>query len=116
MVSVARRAGDHPLAVSMSSRLPRVCISSFSLRALSYLRIPEADPLTMATPQILRLLYSFNTFSPEFSRCLDRLIQSDEEEHYLSDLQGSDMTRLVDFLDRVRVIRLAPFQLTQKIL
>ena len=58
----------------------------------------------MATPQILKLLYSFNTFSPEFSRCLDRLIQSDQEDHYLSNLQGSDMTRLVDFLDKVRVL------------
>ena len=58
----------------------------------------------MATPQILKLLYSFNTFSPEFSRCLDRLIQSDEDDHYLLGLQGSELTRLVDFLDKVRVV------------
>ena len=61
----------------------------------------------MTTPQILQLLYSFNTFSPEFSRCLDRLIQSDEEDHYLSNLQELELTRLVDFLDKVRVLPLA---------
>ena len=70
----------------------------------------------MATPQILQLLYSFNTFCPEFSRCLDRLIQSDGEEHYLSNLQGSDKTRLVDFLDRVRPLLFASFQFTKQIL
>ena len=58
----------------------------------------------MTTPQILELLYSFNTFSPEFSSCLDRLIQSDKEDRYLSTLQGPELTRLVDFLDRVRVL------------
>ena len=65
--------------------------------------IPEVDPLTMTTPQILQLLYSFNTLSPEFSRCLDRLIKSDEDDHYLLSLQGSELIRLVDFFDRVRV-------------
>ena len=57
----------------------------------------------MATPKILQILYSYSTFSPEFSRFLDRLIQSDQEDHYLSNLQGSDMTRPVGFLDKVRV-------------
>ena len=68
----------------------------------------------MTTPQILRLLYSFNTFTPEFSSSLDRLIQSDGEDHYLSTLQGPELTRLVDFLDRVRVLSSASFQLTKK--
>ena len=76
--------------------------------------IPEADPLMMATPQILKLLYSFNTFSSEFSRCLDHLIQSDEEDHYLSNLQGSELTRLVDFLDKVRVLLLASSSLRKE--
>ena len=75
--------------------------------------ILEVDPLTMTTSEILQHLYSFNTFSSEFSRCLDRLIQSDEEDHHLSSLQGSELTRLVDFLDRVRVPRSASFQLTK---
>ena len=66
-------------------------------------------PLVMPTSQILQHLYSFNTFSPEFSHCLDRLIQSDEEDHYLLCLQGSESTRLVDFLDRVRAFPSASF-------
>ena len=57
----------------------------------------------MTTPQTLQRLYSFNTFSSEFSRCLDNLIQSDEQDHYLLSLQGPELTRLVDFLDKVRV-------------
>ena len=61
----------------------------------------------MPTSQTLQHLYSFNTFSPEFSRCLDRLIRSDEEDRYLFGLQGLELTRLVDFLDRVRVLPLA---------
>ena len=63
----------------------------------------------MPTSQTLQHLYSFKTFSPEFSRCLDRLIQSDEEDRYLFGLQGSELTRLVDFLDTVRVLPLASF-------
>ena len=63
----------------------------------------------MPTSEVLQHLYSFNTFSPEFSRCLDSLIQSDEEDHYLSSLQGPELTRLVDFLDRVRVLPSASF-------
>ena len=70
----------------------------------------------MTTPQILHLLYSFNTFTPEFSSSLDRLIQSDGEDHYLSTLQGPELTHLVDFLDRVRVLSSASFQLTKKTL
>ena len=68
----------------------------------------------MTTPQILELLYSFNTFSPEFSHCLDRLIKSDEEDRYLLSLQGPELTRLVDFLDRVRVLPSPSSQLTKK--
>ena len=67
----------------------------------------------MPTSKILRRLYSFNTFSPEFSRCLDRLIQSDEKDQYLSNLPGSELTRLVDFLDKVRILPLASLQLTK---
>ena len=63
----------------------------------------------MPTSQILQYLYSFNTLSPEFSHFLDRLIQSDENDRYLLDLQGSELTRLVDFLDRVRILTSASF-------
>ena len=58
----------------------------------------------MNTPQLLQRFYSFNTLSAELSRCLDDLIQSDEEDHYLLSLQRSELTRLVDFLDKVRVL------------
>jgi hypothetical protein len=55
----------------------------------------------MATSQVLNHLYSLDTSSPEFSRHLYRLIQNDEEEEYLSTLQGPELLRLVDFLDAV---------------
>ena len=56
----------------------------------------------MATSQVLSHLYSLDTSSPEFSRHLYRLIQNDEEEEYLSTLQGPELLKLVDFLDAVR--------------
>ena len=68
----------------------------------------------MTTLQSLQTLYSFSTFSPQFSHCLDRLIQSDDEDNYLLGLQGSELTRLVDFLDKVRVLSSVSFQLTKK--
>src|ERR1700753_86174 len=63
----------------------------------------------MATANILQRLYSLNSSSPHFCRNLHDLIQSDGEDHYLSGLQGSDLIRLVDFLDEVRVL---PFALS----
>ena len=68
----------------------------------------------MATSQILRHLYSLNTSSPDFTRYLSHLIQSDGEDHYLLNLQGSDLNRLVDFLDEVRVLPSASLQLTKR--
>ena len=65
----------------------------------------------MSTSQVLQYLYSFNTFSPEFSRCLDLLIKSDDADHYLLGLQRPELTRLVDFLDRVRVLPSSPSSL-----
>ena len=69
----------------------------------------------MATSQILRHLYSLKPSSPDFSRYLHSLIQSDGEENYLSGLQGSELTELVDFLDEVRVLPSAPSQFTKQI-
>ena len=63
---------------------------------------PGVDPLAMPTSQILRHLYSLDTSSPDLSRYLYHLIQSDREDPYLLGLQGSELTRLVDFLDMVR--------------
>ena len=54
------------------------------------------------TPKILKHLYSLDNSSPDFSRYLYCLIKTDKEEEYLSGLQGSELTRLVDFLDKVR--------------
>ena len=68
----------------------------------------------MDTSEILRHLYSLDTSSPDFSRYLYHLIQSDGEDHYLLDLQGSDSIRLVDFLDKVRVPPSASLQLTEQ--
>ena len=56
----------------------------------------------MSIAQVLQHLYSLDTTSPDFMRYLYCLIRSDEEEQYLSSLQGSELTRLVDFLDEVR--------------
>lgn len=75
-----------------------------------------ADPSRMTTPQILQYLYSLNTVPPEFPRYLDRLIQSDQQENYLSTRQGLELTRLVDFLDRVRPLPSVSFQLTKRTL
>ena len=68
----------------------------------------------MATSQILRHLYSLNTSSPDFSRYLYHLIQSDRESRYLLDLQGSELIQLVDFLDEVRVLPSAFLRLTKQ--
>ena len=56
----------------------------------------------MSTSQVLQHLYSLDISSQNIPRYLYYLIQRDEEEHYLSSLQGLDLARLVDFLDEVR--------------
>jgi len=61
----------------------------------------------MTTSQVLQHLYSLDTSSPDFLRCLHFLMWNDEEERYLISLQGSELARLVDFLDEVRPLPLA---------
>ena len=56
----------------------------------------------MSTPWILRRLYSLDSSSTDFLRHLHSLIRHDEEEQYLTNLQGLELARLVDFLDEVR--------------
>jgi hypothetical protein len=56
----------------------------------------------MSTSQVLQHLYSLDASSPDLLRYLYYLIQNDDEDQYLSSLQGSELTRLVDFLDGVR--------------
>ena len=70
----------------------------------------------MTTPRILNHLYSLKTIPPDFPRYLDWLIQSDQEENYLSTLQNPELTQLVNFLDRVRPLPSASFQLMKQTL
>jgi len=67
--------------------------------------VRRADPPAMSTAQVLQYLYSLDTSSPNLSRSLYCLIQRDEEDQYLSGLQGSELDRLVDFFDEVRAFR-----------
>ena len=54
------------------------------------------------TSRILQHLYSLHTSSPDFIRYLNSLIQSDNEEGYLTSLEEPELTRLLDLLDKVR--------------
>lgn len=80
-------------------RPPRGTLSFDDPRAAC--RIPEAHPPAMSTPQILQYLYSLDTSSPDFLRYLRCFILDDEGEQYSSNLQGMELTNLVDFLDKV---------------
>ena len=70
----------------------------------------------MSTPWILHRLYTLDPSSLDFLRHLYCLIQHDEEDQYLSSLQGPELTRLVDFLDEVRALLLAFFPATKRAL
>jgi len=78
------------------------------------LRVAWAYPPTMSTSRILQRLYSLDISSPKFPRYLYRLIQLDEEDKYLSSLQGSELARLVDFLDQVRTFPSVFRQVTEQ--
>jgi len=67
----------------------------------------------MSASQTLQHLYSLNASSPGISRLIYGLIRHDEEERYLSSLRGSELARLVNFLDEVRTL-LPPFRLVAK--
>jgi len=69
----------------------------------------------MSTSQILQHLYTLDISSPNLSRYLYCLIRRDEEEKYLFGLQGSELDRLVDFLDDVRVLPSAFRSVTEQI-
>ena len=79
--------------------------------------IVEVDLSTMSTPRVLQQLYSFDTSSRDFPRCLDSFIQEDEKDKYSLSLQKSDpeLTRLVDFLDKVCALPSAFRSLTKHI-
>ena len=76
--------------------------------------IPWAGPSIMPASQVLQQLYSLDPSSPNFLRVLFALIRNDEDEQYSSGLQGEELTRLVDFLDDVRLLFLAPCPIINK--
>ena len=81
-------------------RPPRGILSFNGLRTTR--GTPEEHPPEMSASQVLRYLYSLETSSPDFLRHLYCFILDDEGEQYSSNLQGSELARLVDFLDEVR--------------
>ena len=58
----------------------------------------------MSTSWILHRIYSLDTSSLDFSRHLYSLIWHDEEDQYLTSLQGPQLAQLVDFLNEVRAL------------
>ena len=70
----------------------------------------------MSTHWILHRLYSLDPSSLDFSRRLHPLIWHDEQEQYLTSLQGPELARLVDFLDKVRAFPSTFFPVTERIL
>ena len=75
---------------------------------------PRDNPPSMSTSRILQRLYSLDTSSPDFLRHLYCLIQYDEKEQYLTSLQGSELARLVNFLDKVCAVPSAFYQFTKQ--
>ena len=61
----------------------------------------------MSTPWNLHHLYSLDSSSPDFLRRLYSLLRYDEDDRYLSSIQGSELVRLLDFLDQVRIFLFA---------
>lgn len=55
----------------------------------------------MSTPWSLRRIRSLDPSSLDFLRQVYALLRHDEEEQYLPSLQGQELARLVDLLDRV---------------
>ena len=70
----------------------------------------------MSTSWILHRIYSLDTSSLDFSHHLYCLIRHDQEDQYLTTLQGPQLARLVDFLDKVRVLPSAFYPVTRPIL
>jgi len=75
----------------------------------------DSTALPMSTHWILHRLYSLDPSSLDFLRNLRSLIRHDEQDQSLTSLQGSQLARLVDFLDQVRALHLAFCPLTKRI-
>ena len=54
--------------------------------------------------RMLKYLYSLDASSPDFLRFLRFLIRYDEGEQHLISLEEPELTRLLDFLDKVRAV------------
>ena len=92
----------------------------FASRVVTYPRLrrppgpgpPGGDSTPMSTSQILQHLYTLDA-SLDFLGLLRSLIRHDEKEQYLTSLQGSELARLVDFLDKVHTVPSAFYQFTK---
>ena len=65
----------------------------------------------MSTSKVLQSLYSLGVSSPDLLPNLYCLIRNDEEENYIASLRESELSRLVDFLDEVRILPFVYLQL-----
>jgi len=68
----------------------------------------------MSSPWNLYHLYSLDPSPIDFLHRLHSLILHDEEEQYLSSLQGSQLARLVDLLDKVCTVPSAFHQIMRR--
>jgi len=67
----------------------------------------------MSTARVLQCLYTLDK-SLDILDHLRYLIRYDEKEQYLISLQGSELTQLVDFLDKVHAVPSAFHQFTKQ--
>lgn len=95
------RSGTPPL------HIPKVLLPWITFTPGVTSRNPEGNPPTMSTPWNLHRLYSLDPSSPDFLRRLYSLMRYDEEDLYLSSIQGSKLAQLLEFLDQVRTLSLA---------
>ena len=106
-------AERHPL-LTRDGRLTRsssVCPTRpgfLSVYPCLLLSLSRVDPLTMSVPPLLQHLYQLDTSSVDFPRHLHCLIKDDDEKQSLSSLQGLELIRLVDFLDKVGILSSGP--------
>ena len=96
---------DNGFCLAVTTRPSRSCVLVLDNHT--------ADLPTMPISEDLQNLYALDTSSPDFSRRLYYLIRHDEKERYLTSLRGSELARLVDFLDEVRPVPSPHHQFTK---
>ena len=89
------------VVILTEAAIKRPCVRRHRLRSAV-----GSKPLTMGnTSKILQRLYSLDNPSPDLLRhLLHHLIKHDEEEEYLTGLKEPKLTRMLDFLDKVRAV------------